>query len=176
MQLSERLYGRPSRLKIFISSQMRDGVLDDERRAASETVQKLPFAFPWWWEGNAFAGPYCAETVCVEQARSSDGLILILGEQITPITAREYEAARDSGASCYIFIKEGPHRDAQAQEFVERERANGVTRNFRNLSELRALITDAIVGYVTVAWRRDSPRLAARAQRTVAVRISRRAQ
>ena len=142
------LYERPEKLKVFVSSQMRGNVLTKERQTVAEAIQKTGFALAWLWEDNACAGPYSAEAVCLGHARTSDGLVLILAKQLTPITQKEYEAADLTGVPCYIFLKQGARRDRKAEQFINNVRAKStITANFRGLSELETQVTKAIFRY-----------------------------
>lgn len=155
LDLSDELYARPGRLKIFVSSQMSGNVLDAERIAAAKAIDSTRFARAWYWERDARAGPYSAEDVCLGHARTSDGLVLIIDKQLTPVTYKEYISARDSGAPCYILLKAAPEREADVEEFIKAERAYAVTVNFQNLSELRTQITEAVIEYTVRATRKE---------------------
>jgi hypothetical protein len=154
--LADDVFARAPRLRIFISSQMRGGALALERKAAIEHIRSSPYFEPWSWEENAYASPSCSEEVCVGNARNSDGLVLILGEELTPITEKEYLAAKERGVACMILVKEGVSPSRRAARFLETERRDhAVTVNFRNISELRSQITAALRGNLADAWRRD---------------------
>ena len=153
LDVSDELYARPPKLKIFVSSQMAGFVLDAERQAAVKAIESTGFAAPWSWEHDAHAGPYSAEGVCLGHARTSDGLVLIIATDLTPMTRREYQEAYRAGAPCYIFLKEGTIRSPGAAQFVEDERTRAVTTNFGNDSELRTLITRALWGFSNRAVR-----------------------
>jgi hypothetical protein len=142
----EMVYGRPARsLRVFVSSQMRGNVLADERRAAADTINDSPIHHAWCWEDDAPAGAYHSEGECIWYAASSDGLVLLLGTQLTRVTRAEYEAARRNGADRFIFVRQDDVLEPATQTFVEGEQANRtVTRNFANLSELRTSITEAL--------------------------------
>lgn len=142
------LYERPEKLKVFVSSQMRGNVLNSERQAAAKAIEKTGFAFAWLWENDACAGPYSSEAVCLGHARTSDGLVLILAKQLTPITQKEYETADVAGVPCYIFLKQGSRRDLKADRFIKNVRAKATTTvNFKGLSELETQVTRALFRY-----------------------------
>lgn len=142
----EVIYGRPAdTLRVFVSSQMRDNVLADERRAAADTINDSPMHHAWCWEDDAPAGAYHSEDECVGYAGSSDGLVLLLGSELTRVTRAEYETARRNGAERFIFLRQSDELDATAKTFIEGEQRNRtVTRNFANLSELRTSVTSAL--------------------------------
>jgi hypothetical protein len=112
----------------------------------------------WYWERDANAGPYSAETVCVGHASTCDGLVLLLGEELTPITEKEYRAALRAGAPCYVFLKECGSRSTGAEEFIKEVRQHAVTQTFGNLSELGTLVVGAIHHYSIEAIRTDIAR------------------
>lgn len=154
--ISDVLFERPPLMKVFISSQMVTGVLDAERVAAAEAVESTSIATAWYWERDARAGPYSSEAVCIGHARSSDGLVLLLAEELRPMVRREYTAAFDQGAPCYILVKEVAAREADADEFVSQERDGpAVTRPFRSISELKTEVTGAIVEFAVQSSRRE---------------------
>jgi hypothetical protein len=151
----EILYGRPPRWKIFISSKMQGDPLKAEREAAVNAIESTPLALAWCWEQHARAGEYCAVGICVGHARTSDGLVLIVGDTLTPITRQEYTAAGEAGAARFIFVQDGVDRDAEAAEFIRRERDNAVTKSFANLSELRKHIIDALTFHAVNSGRQQ---------------------
>lgn len=132
---------------------MRDNSLAVERAAAIEAVDNTQLAYAWCWERSACAGPYCAEEVCVGHARTADGLVLIIDRDLTSVTIKEYMAAYGAGAPCYILLKDGVERDPDVEDFIRREQAGTITRNFANLSELRTHITWAIYNFAVNSGR-----------------------
>jgi hypothetical protein len=136
------IYARPQgHWKIFISSKMAGGALKAERLVAIEAVENFELTYPWAWEISADAGPYCAEQECVSQAGTSDGLVLIVEDELTPITRSEFKAARDAGAPIFIMLKADVIRDTELQQFIEQARAiSTVTVNFCSPDELRTHI------------------------------------
>jgi hypothetical protein len=164
--ISDELYSRPPKLKIFVSSRMRGGVLSAERAAAVQAVEGSSFATAWYWERDAKAGPYSAEAICLGHARTSDGLVLILARDLTPVTYREYMAAQSAGAPCYILLKESVSRTKEVRRFIDQQRSRAVTVHFGNLSELRTQITDALFNYVVQATRKEILRTRLQRQQT----------
>lgn len=163
---------RPAQLQVFVSSQMRANALDDERAAAVKAIEDYRLMHAWHWERDAHAGPYCSEVVCVGAAEASDCLVLILGETLTDITRKEYDAAYGFGVPCFILIKEGVDRDQSSRDFIARERDKGaITLNFRNLSELQSCVTRSLDHFLAQAARRDNFRR--RGERTRRRRLSR---
>ncbi|MCW2961851.1 MAG: hypothetical protein JWM90_2238 [Thermoleophilia bacterium] len=151
----DRLYERHStELKVFISSQMRGLVLDDERKRAVSTVSGLTGFRPWSWEQDATAGPYCSEGMCIGNARASDALVLILSEELTPVTRKEYEAAIRNQVQCFIFLKHGCSLTEGARNFVEaQQRSDTTTEVFKSLDDLEARITRALLVAAAKGWR-----------------------
>jgi tetratricopeptide (TPR) repeat protein len=140
------IYARPQEYwKIFISSKMAGGALKVERIAAVEAVEEFPLTRAWAWEQSAEAGPYCSERECVAQAGTSDGLVLIIEDELTPITRSEFDAARSAGAPIFMMLKAGATRDIELQRFIKRARDDGITTvNFSSPGELRTRITNAL--------------------------------
>jgi Domain of unknown function (DUF4062) len=146
---NEIICGRPEHLKVFVSSQMRDGVLADERRAAIEAIDSQPYHRAWAWERDAKAGPYSSEKVCLGHAETSDALVLILADDLTKITAREYKAARKACVPRFVLLKDGASRTDVAEKFVTRERKRDViTVNFGNLAEVKTQIREALRNHI----------------------------
>jgi hypothetical protein len=155
--LTEELSGRPQHLKLFVSSKMSGGTYTVERQGCASAVDGTGIARAWYWERDTSAGPYCAEGVCLGQAASADGLILILGDELTQMTRREYEVAREREIPTFVFIDERLALNVEAEEFVRAERAGpAVTKNFTNLSELKTHVVDAIHTFGVQSWRRAS--------------------
>jgi len=154
--LGEELHGRPPRLSIFISSKMAGGVYVTERRRCAETIDGTGMAGAWYWERDANAGPYCSVEVCLRQAAHADGLILILGDQLTDTTRQEYEVARGRGLPTFVFVDQRQTQNAEAQAFVTAARGHSVTKNFANEDELRTHVLAALAEFVTRSWRQNS--------------------
>lgn len=153
-------------MKVFISSQMTGGALDTERVAAAEAIEATSIARAWYWERDARAGPYSSKEVCLRQARSSDGLVLLLAEELRPMVHDEYMAAYERGSPCYIMLKDVAGREPDADEFIARERERpAITRGFRSVSELKTEITGAIIAFSVQAIRRENIRRRAEIQR-----------
>jgi hypothetical protein len=154
--LSEELYGRPTHLTIFISSKMAGGVYVIERRRCAETVDGTGMARAWYWERDANAGPYCSNEICLQRAAHADGLILILGKELTNITRQEYEVALRRHVPTFVFIDERQAQNAQARAFVATAREHSVTKNFANEDELRTHVLSALREFVSRSWRTNT--------------------
>jgi hypothetical protein len=157
--LSEELFGRAVELKIFVSSKMAGGAFVAERLSCAATIDRTGYARAWYWERDANAGPYCSEKVCVGHAAMSDGLILILGDQLTDITRKEYEVARRRHIPTFVFIDQRAKPDAETQAFIEtvrNGRRRSVTKDFANLAELESHVQTALMQCVSGSWRRAS--------------------
>jgi hypothetical protein len=151
----EILFGRPTRWKIFVSSKMQGDPLKVERQMAVDAIESTALARAWCWERHVRAGEVCAAGVCIGHARTSDGLVLILGDSLTPITHQEYDAAGEARAARFILIQDGVKRDAEATEFIGRERDRAITKNFANLSELRTHLIDALTFHAVNSGRQQ---------------------
>lgn len=162
--LSEELYGRPPHLTIFISSKMSGGVYVIERRRCAETVDGTGMARAWYWERDANAGPYCSAEVCLRRAAHADGLILILGDELTNITRQEYEVALRRRVPTFVFIDQRQRQNDDARAFIEAAREHSVTRNFANAEELRTHVLAALSEFASRSWRRDVHAVWARRQ------------
>lgn len=137
---------------------MNGNVLQQERLTVVAAVESTTFAEAWYWERDATAGPVCAEAVCLGHAQSSDALILLLGEDLTPITRREYEVARGFGVPCIVMLVRDSPRSEEAEAFVNTVRQHSVTTSFANLSELSTQVADALRELITRAVRKDNTR------------------
>jgi hypothetical protein len=153
MELDDETFMRSPNLRVFISSRMARNVLLDERLAAAEAVESNEILRAWYWERDAAAGPYCAEATCIGYARTSDALILILAEEISPVTRKEYEAASREGKPCLVFVKSNVEHDDETKEFISQVQRHSVTGKFANVSELRTQITTALTVIVGRMYR-----------------------
>jgi hypothetical protein len=143
----EVVYGRDhTQLRFFVSSRM-NGTLDIERKIAADTIERLVTHRAWWWERDAPTGVLHSENECVKFARTSDGIVLLVGGELSPIVYSEYRAAKTASAERYIFVRvrEGEVLPADVGAFVERERSTAVTRNFRNEAELESHLYQALI-------------------------------
>ncbi len=153
-QSRDDLYSRPLEPKIFISSEMRSKTLSEERVSAATAVESTGRARAWYWERDSLAGPYSSESVCLGQAKTSDGLILLVTDSITQIVRDEYLAAHNAGAPCFVFLKAIADRDAETVSFVTDVRNQGhVTVSFDNTEDLFKKIVNAINHHFTWTWR-----------------------
>jgi hypothetical protein len=153
--LNELLYGRPPVLRFFVSSRMNGSPLAKERVAAASAIESLGFARAWYWERDACAGPYCSEGICIGTASTSDGLVLLLSDDLTTMTQREFEAAQQNGVPYFVFVKDGGQPDDRVRELIDSVRDHGVTVKFRNISELKTQITSALMQHLSMTHRRD---------------------
>jgi hypothetical protein len=151
----ELLFGRPDRLKVFVSSEMRSGLLDVERVSAADAVEQSGFHFAWYWERDASAGPYSSEGVCLGHARTSDCLILLLATDLTPITRMEYLEAKEAGAACFLFVHSGAKLSQEAAEFLKREMPHVVFKKFGSPTELQSAIVHSLLHHAVQATRRQ---------------------
>lgn len=107
------IYSRPPEDgKIFVSSKMNGGALKAERRAAVEAIEGISHWHAWAWESSAAAGPYYSERECVAQAGTSDGLVLIVEDEITPIV-------RAGGSAAAWWIAADSRRQTMLREQLQ---------------------------------------------------------
>lgn len=151
----ELLFGRPDRLKVFVSSEMRSGLLEAERVAAADAIEQSGYHFAWYWERDANAGPYSSEGVCLGHARTSDCLILLLATDLTPITRMEYQEAKEAGAACFLFVHSGRELSQEAEEFLKREMPHTIYRKFGSPSELQSAIVQSLLHHAVQGARRQ---------------------
>jgi hypothetical protein len=154
--LTEELFARPGELKIFVSSKMSGGVYLGERKSCVGAVEGTGMAKAWFWERDANAGPFCSESVCLGHAATADGLILILGDELTPITRREFEVATERGIATFVFIDERETQNADALAFVRALQKRVVTKNFHNIAELETHVVAALHHFAVQSWRRTT--------------------
>lgn len=124
-----------------------NGTLDGERKIAADTIERLVTHRAWWWERDAPTGVLHSENECVKFARTSDGIVLLVGGELSPIVYSEYRAAKIASAERYIFIRvrEGDVLPADVRDFVDHERKTAVTRNFQNEAELESHLYQALI-------------------------------
>lgn len=164
----EIVFGRDQEhLRIFISSKM-DGSLNQERNEAHRVISSVDGHKAWWWEDDAPAGVLHSEHICTQYARTSDGIVLLIGGTLSPIIFAEYGAAKEGGAERYVFIREGSMMPDEVQEFIRSERTGEVvTRDYKNIAELRTHLHRALRASFIRASRRE---LAARRVRRPAAK------
>jgi hypothetical protein len=156
--LDEMVFGRRRLMKVFISSRMNGNPLAAERLAAAEAVDNISFAEAWYWERDHTATPVCAESICLGHARTSDALLLLLGQDLTYMTRKEFEAARKAKVPCMVFLASGVARNRDATRFANSVRKHSVTAKFASRSELKTQVTDALVTHFVMVARKDQSR------------------
>ncbi|MBF4511430.1 hypothetical protein ITJ66_02935 [Plantibacter sp. VKM Ac-2885] len=138
-------YGRDhERLRFFVSSRM-NGTLDNERRIAADTIDRLVTHRAWWWERDALSGVAHSENECVKYAATSDGLVLLVAGELSGIVHAEYAAAKQAAVERYILIRDGDVIPSEVQAFIDQERKTTVTRNFQNAAELESHLYQALI-------------------------------
>jgi hypothetical protein len=151
----EMMFGRPDRLKVFVSSEMRSKALEHERLVVAEAAEETSAHFAWYWERDADAGPYSSERICLGHARTSDCLVLILADKLTDITRQEFYEAKQAGAAVFIFVRNGDTLDEDATTFLEAERPEAVYKRFQSASDLRTSVTRALMRHIVDSARRQ---------------------
>ena len=137
-------YGRDNdHARIFVSSKM-DGTLDAERQRTASAIDSLDTHKSWWWEEDAPHGVLHSENECIKFARTSDGLILLIGGDLSRIIYSEFAAAKDADAERYIFIRDGDAIPQEVKDFIARERDSVITRNFQNVAELETHVYQSL--------------------------------
>lgn len=130
-----------------------------ERATAIEAIDDFGLTKAWAWETSANAGSYCAEGECVFQAGTSDGLVLILDDDLTDTTRLEYEAARAAAAPVFAMLRAGVERSEELESFVGLLRDRGVTASFSTPGELSSRITKALWEWALRTARREQIRI-----------------
>jgi hypothetical protein len=153
--LDEIIFGRRRLMKVFISSKMNGNPLIAEREAAAEAIDGLSFAEAWFWERHHTATPVCAEAICLGHASTSDALVLLLGQDLTYMTKKEFAAAQAEKVPCMVFLAAGVARDENANRFVNSVRKPSVTASFASSSELKTQVADALVNHFVMTARKD---------------------
>jgi hypothetical protein len=118
--------------------------LDEERRITAAAVDRVAGHRAWIWERDATMGEVHSEHECVQYAKASAGLILLIDGELSPIVYAEYGGATAGGAHRYILIRTNAALPADVSDFVNEQRREVVTRNFQNPSELDSLVYDAL--------------------------------
>ncbi|XYH95544.1 hypothetical protein ACMHYB_48345 [Sorangium sp. So ce1128] len=142
----------PAPLTVFVSSRMRAG-LDNERTLTATIIDGLGLARAWLWERDGLNGP-CERELCLTAARTSDVLVLLLGDDISPIVKAEFEAAYSAHAHCVVLAKRTFQPSRHCLTFIRRlAKRTIIPINFQNESELRTYLTQRIHAYVISATR-----------------------
>ena len=147
------LYARPRHLKVFISSKITGDTLADERKSAIATVEEFPLTEPWAWERDAIAGSFYSEDECVGQAATSDAIVLILDDELTPVTQAEYEAAHRGGAHTIILLKKPSALSPTLKRFVASAQDDAITKEFSSAEQLQSHIDEALWTWTVRAGR-----------------------
>ncbi len=138
------VFGRPQSLKVFVSSEMRSGRLSEVRIAVAEAIEESGFHHAWYWERDGHAGPFSSRPVCIGNARTSDYLILVLGETLTEITRDEYYAAKGEAAAVIIFVPQDCERDEEAETFFQAEATTVTYGKYSSPADLKVRVLDAL--------------------------------
>jgi nucleoside phosphorylase len=142
-------------LQLFVSSRMTPA-LTRERTIVAKTIESFGEGLvrAWLWEKNGFAGPSERNT-CVEAARVSDLLVLLIADDISPVVKAEVRSAVDAGATCFVFAKRIATVSSGCRAFISTLAKRSVpTLQFQNASELRTHLVQRFQRYLLHAARR----------------------
>lgn len=149
----EIVFGRAESLKVFVSSEMRSGQLSEARIAVAKAIEESGFHHAWYWERDGHAGPFSSRPVCIGNARTSDYLILVLGETLTKITRDEYYAAKEEAAAVIIFVPQDCERDEGAEAFFQAEAMTVTFGKFASSADLKGRVLKALQAHAVRALR-----------------------
>jgi tetratricopeptide (TPR) repeat protein len=77
-----------------------------------------------------------------------------VAEKVTPIVAKEFQAADRANVPCFIFLKRGAKRDPATERFVADARAHAnTTANFQTLKQLKDGVAAALLRFAVRAGR-----------------------
>ena len=138
------LFERDHSFIVFISSKMTGGALAAERQAAMDVVERFRPARAWAWERDAPAGSYYSKEECIRRAGTSDALILVVEDELTPITAAEFDAARAGTANAIVLARRGVARNKRLTRLIKDARRWAITKEFGDLDELESEIDLAL--------------------------------
>jgi hypothetical protein len=80
--------------------------------------------------------------------------VLILEDEITPVTRSELKAAQDAGLPIFVMLKTGVTRDAELERLIKRIRGEGnTTVNFSSPGELKTRVASALRTLALRTWR-----------------------
>ncbi|MGI8406239.1 MAG: hypothetical protein ACR2OE_16020 [Thermomicrobiales bacterium] len=140
------------KLQLFVSSRIKHG-LKRERLAVISALEDTSMARAWHWERDGYTADEGYLSLCSRHVHSSDGLVLILGKDLSPNVMAEYIVARTALRPCYAMVKDGCRQDDQLQRFLEKEQQYLIIRRFKNLSELKSHVIDTISSDIAHSWR-----------------------
>lgn len=93
---------------------------------------------------DAPAGSFYSEEECVKRAGTSDALILIVEDELTRVTAAEFNAARAGIATLIVLARRGARHDRRLTRFIREARRTAITKEFDDLDDLRSEIDLAL--------------------------------
>ena len=131
-------------LKVFVSSVMRPSVEDltEERRVAFEAVEALaPVARAWAFEREPASTKRLRDSY-IDEVKTCDLLLLIVGRVLTPAVREEFDTARDYEKPILAFAKNVPQREPEVAEVLALLDAKYDT--FAEATELRDKIRAAV--------------------------------
>jgi hypothetical protein len=131
-------------LKVFVSSVMRPSLenLTEERRVAFEAVESLaPIACAWAFEREPASTKRLRDSY-IDEVKTCDLLLLIVGQVVTPAVREEFDTARDHEKPILAFVKKVLQREPGAAEVLALLDAKYDT--FTEAQELRDKIRSAV--------------------------------
>lgn len=149
---------RAGPLMLFVSSRMDVG-LRRERLAVAKAVKAFgDLARAWLWEQDGVAGP-SERSMCVATAGSTDVLVLLVQDDVSPIVRAEFNAAYAAGAICFVFTKSGRAATKRCRRFLATLAKRGILPlRFQNESELRTHVVQRLRGHIVGAVRAERRR------------------
>lgn len=138
------MFGTPAVLQVFLSSQMTHDVLSEERAAARRAIEATEVSWCWSWEQHGTAGSFPPMDLCLDEVKRSHALVLVLGDELTENTHKEYSLAAELSIQRAVFVKEGKLKKS-AREFLERVRSEITYQEFGNPGELEAMVRKSLL-------------------------------
>ncbi len=143
------------RLKVFISSAMRDDETAAERALAAEGVTEAN-CDPYLIELDT-AKPAHVRDVYLRKVEECELFVLIVSRTLRPAVREEYDRAVATGKPILVFIRLGVEdRDQALTEFIERTLYTHVTPDdYVRPNDLQRAVKNALVAEMTERFKRE---------------------
>ena|GEM_PF-5802855 len=103
-------------LTVFVSSSIDE--FENLRRRLGKEIDDVGFLTSIVLEDKG-ARPVPVLDESLNQAKTCDVLVIVLGEKYSEITVKEFDEARTAGIPCFVYVLDVMKRDSRVEQFIK---------------------------------------------------------
>ncbi|MCX5770351.1 MAG: hypothetical protein NTZ09_08780 [Candidatus Hydrogenedentes bacterium] len=135
------------KIKLFLSS-AQTGEFATEREALPSFFAKQPLSVMFYlWKIEEIPSPNPVGIHYRTNVGSSNGMILLLGQELSVHVAEEYRLSQNRKLPVFAFIKAKAAHSPEMVKFIEHVRASSVTADYHSFPDLVGKLEDALLSH-----------------------------